>query len=234
MRLIVGLGNPGRRYDGSPHNLGYEVVDMLTARAGLKFRSSLRSLGLVARGMLEGIDAALLKPTTYMNLSGEAVSSFLRYHPVDLKELLVISDDTNLPMGRLRIREGGSHGGHKGLLSIIQVLGTNAFARLRIGVMPRVVAEAMVQPSQPLRSPTLHSFGDGARSRPHKRQAGVEEDNLVRYVLTPLRGEERLLMGRMKELAVDAAICYLKEGVARAANKYNKKDLGVTDTSRRC
>ena len=209
MHLIVGLGNPGRRYDGSPHNLGYEVVDMLTACAGLKFRASLRSSGLVARGMLEGIDAALLKPTTYMNLSGEAVSSFLRYHPVDLKELLVISDDTNLPMGRLRIREGGSHGGHKGLLSIIQVLGTNAFARLRIGVMPRAVAESMAC----------------------KRRAGVEEDELIRYVLTPLRGEERLLMRQMKELAVDAVICYLKEGVASAANKYNKKDLGVTDTS---
>ncbi|MCX6999038.1 MAG: aminoacyl-tRNA hydrolase [Candidatus Sumerlaeota bacterium] len=209
MHLIVGLGNPGRRYDGSPHNLGYEVVDMLTACAGLKFRASLRSLGLVARGMLEGIDAALLKPTTYMNLSGEAVSSFLRYHPVDLKELLVISDDTNLPMGRLRIREGGSHGGHKGLLSIIKVLGTNAFARLRIGVMPRAVAESMAR----------------------KRQVGVEEDDLVRYVLTPLRGEERLLMGRMKELATSAVLCYLKEGVASAANKYNKKDLVATDTS---
>jgi len=210
MHLIVGLGNPGRRYDGSPHNLGYEVVDMLSASGGLKFRASLRSLGLVARGMLEGIDAALLKPTTYMNLSGEAVSSFLRYHPVDLKELLVISDDTNLPMGRLRIREGGSHGGHKGLLSIIQVLGTNAFARLRIGVMPRAVDEAI----------------------PRKRRAGIEEDDLIRYVLTPLRGEERLLMGRMKELAVDAVLCYLKEGVASAANKYNKKDLIATDTSR--
>jgi len=209
MHLIVGLGNPGRRYDGSPHNLGYEVVDMLTACAGLKFRASLRSSGLVARGMLEGIDAALMKPTTYMNLSGEAVSSFLRYHPVDLKELLVISDDTNLPMGRLRIREGGSHGGHKGLLSIIKVLGTNAFARLRIGVMPRAVAESMAR----------------------KRQAGVEEDDLVRYVLTPLRGEERLLMGRMKELATSAVLCYLKEGVASATNKYNKKDLIAIDTS---
>lgn len=198
MRLIVGLGNPGRRYDGSPHNLGYEVVDMLSASGGLKFRASVRSSGLVARGMLEGIDAALLKPTTYMNLSGEAVSSFLRYHPVDLNELIVISDDTNLPMGRLRIREGGSHGGHKGLLSIIQVLGTNAFARLRIGVMP---------------------------------QAGVEEDELIRYVLTPLRGEERLLMGRMKELAASAALCYLKEGMASAANKYNKRDLMATDIS---
>jgi len=202
MHLIVGLGNPGRRYDGSPHNLGYEVVDMLTACAGLRFRTSLRSLGLLARGMLEGMDVALLKPTTYMNLSGEAVGSFLRYHHVDLKELLVISDDTNLPMGRLRIRSGGSHGGHKGLLSIIQVLGTNAFARLRIGVMPL------------------------------ERQEWVEEDDLVRYVLTPLRGEERLLMGRMKELATYAVICYLKEGMASAANKYNKKELLETDSLR--
>ena len=136
MRLVVGLGNPGRRYEKTPHNVGFEVVDILARRAGIQFRETFKGVGIIARGALGNQDTALLKPTTFMNLSGEAVGCFLRYHPLDVSDLLIISDDIHLPMGSLRFREGGSHGGHKGLLSIIQVLGTEAFARLRIGIHP--------------------------------------------------------------------------------------------------
>ncbi len=136
MRLIVGLGNPGRRYAGTPHNLGYEVVDLVAARAGLTFTASRELCGYIASGELAGYDVFLLKPTTYMNLSGEAVDDFIRHHPLELSNLLIVSDDINLPMGRLRFRERGSYGGHKGLLSIVRCLGTEDFARLRVGVYP--------------------------------------------------------------------------------------------------
>jgi len=136
MRLITGLGNPGRKYRETPHNVGFEVLDLLAFRGGLDFRASRKFAGLIAEGTVAGVPVYLLKPTTYMNLSGEAVSIFLRYHPLDLSDLLVITDDINLPMGRLRLRERGSHGGHKGLLSIIQMLGTEEFSRLRVGVHP--------------------------------------------------------------------------------------------------
>lgn len=136
MRVIIGLGNPGKKYDYSPHNLGFEVVDILAARSGMTFRSASRSSGIAAGGVYLGCEITLLKPTTFMNLSGEAVSLFLRYHPVDISDLLIITDDINLPMGRLRFREKGSHGGHNGLLSIINRMGSHEFPRLRIGVLP--------------------------------------------------------------------------------------------------
>ena len=136
MQLIVGLGNPGRKYRGTPHNLGYEVVELIATRAGLTFKASRKLRGYIASGKLAGCNIFLLKPTTYMNLSGEAVRDFLRHFALELSNLLIVSDDINLPMGSLRFRQRGSHGGHKGLLSIIQCLGTEDFARLRAGVHP--------------------------------------------------------------------------------------------------
>jgi peptidyl-tRNA hydrolase, PTH1 family len=136
MYLVAGLGNPGKKYDGTPHNLGYEVLDILADEAGLRFQSKMKFSGIAARGRIEEADTVFLKPTIYMNLSGISVSGFMRYNSVELKNLLVITDDINLPVGRLRFRERGSHGGHKGLLSIIEHLGTSDFTRLRIGVRP--------------------------------------------------------------------------------------------------
>lgn len=136
MRLLVGLGNPGRKYRHTPHNLGFDVLDVLAQRAGLTFRASRKLGAVVADGSLLEYNVTLLKPATFMNLSGEAVSRFLRYQPIDVSDLLVITDDMNLPFGRLRFRKGGSHGGHKGLLSIISHLGSEEFPRLRIGVHP--------------------------------------------------------------------------------------------------
>ncbi len=134
MRLIIGLGNPGRKYSGTPHNLGFEILDLLAHRAGIEFKSSLKYSACLAKGPLAGCEAILLKPATFMNNSGEAVFRFLRFHPVLPPEILVITDDIHLPLGRLRFREHGSHGGHKGLLSIIRSLDTEDFPRLRIGI----------------------------------------------------------------------------------------------------
>lgn len=132
MKLIVGLGNPGPRYRGTRHNLGFEVVDELAARAGIVFESAPAN-ALVARW--RRLDGAVLlaKPLTFMNASGEAVSALAHFFKIAPADLLVVTDDVNLPLGRLRARPSGSPGGHNGLKSIIAYLGEEV-PRLRIGV----------------------------------------------------------------------------------------------------
>lgn len=137
MRLIVGLGNPGRRYQHTPHNVGYDVVDVLAARGGLKWRPARRLDAEVAEGAVAGRECLLLKPTPYMNASGEVVAPLARAERLNVaSDLLVVHDDVALPLGRLRIRPSGSSGGHRGMESVIRHLGTPAFSRLRCGVAP--------------------------------------------------------------------------------------------------
>ena len=131
--LIVGLGNPGPEYRDTRHNLGFRVLDELAARLGVAFARE-KYAGLFAEGRAADARIALLKPMTYMNRSGESVCQAVRYCISGLENLLVVTDDVNLPLGRLRLRASGSAGGHNGLKSIIDHLGTNAFPRLRIGV----------------------------------------------------------------------------------------------------
>lgn len=133
MRLIVGLGNPGPRYRDTRHNVGFEVLDELAARARVAFGASPAD-ALVARRREGAGDALLAKPLTFMNLSGRAVGELTRYYRIDVADVLVVTDDVNLPAGRLRLRRGGSAGGHNGLKSIIECLGSDAFPRLRVGV----------------------------------------------------------------------------------------------------
>lgn len=132
MKLIVGLGNPGAKYAGTRHNVGFDVVDEVARRRALAFESS-PAEALMARERGPGARLVLAKPLTFMNLSGRAVADLVRYYRFDLDDILIVTDDVNLPLGRLRARRGGSDGGHNGLRSVIDVLGT-AFARLRIGV----------------------------------------------------------------------------------------------------
>ena len=133
LKLIVGLGNPGAKYRGTRHNVGFEVVDELARRRGLEFGSSPAD-ALLARERGPGARVMLAKPLTFMNLSGGAVAALQRYYRVEPEALLVVADDVNLPVGRLRGRRKGSDGGHNGLASISGALGGEAFARLRIGV----------------------------------------------------------------------------------------------------
>ncbi len=133
MILVVGLGNPGARYRDTPHNAGFWVCDRLAERHALGADST-RFQALVRRGRLGGADVALLRPQTYMNLSGQSVAEALRYLPVELAGMLVVYDDMDLPAGRLRIRQKGGHGGHNGLRSIIECVGSQDFPRIRIGV----------------------------------------------------------------------------------------------------
>ncbi len=134
MKVVAGLGNPGREYDHTPHNVGFAVVDRLAEQFTVKFKNSLRFKAETARVTVDGSPVLLAKPRTYMNLSGSAVSGLLKYHKATAQDLLVVVDDADLPLGRLRIRAGGSSGGHRGLESIIGCLGTGEFARIRIGV----------------------------------------------------------------------------------------------------
>lgn len=133
--LIVGLGNPGASYEKTRHNLGFMVVDLLAREYQTQVkRDECRSL--IGRAEIDNQKTELAKPQTFMNLSGEAVSCLLKKPGRDVGRMLVISDDLALPFGRIRIRPSGSHGGHNGLRSIIDCLGTNEFIRLRIGIMP--------------------------------------------------------------------------------------------------
>jgi PTH1 family peptidyl-tRNA hydrolase len=133
MKLVVGLGNPGRRYEGTRHNVGFDVLDMLARRHGLEWESAPRGIeALVARWRTA--DTVLAKPLTFMNLSGTALVPLLQFYKIDPVDLLVVVDDVHIDLGRLRSRPGGSAGGHNGLKSVIGSLGSEQFARLRIGV----------------------------------------------------------------------------------------------------
>jgi PTH1 family peptidyl-tRNA hydrolase len=136
MRLIAGLGNPGRKYQNTPHNIGFEILDELAARHSLNWvQGRYQVEGEVARGTIAGADSVLVKPTTYMNLSGQAIAPLVRHEGLDTnRDLLVIVDDVALPLGRLRLRASGSSGGHRGLESLFSSLQSRKFARLRCGV----------------------------------------------------------------------------------------------------
>ncbi|MDQ7040730.1 MAG: aminoacyl-tRNA hydrolase [Rhodothermus sp.] len=131
--LIVGLGNPGARYATTRHNAGFMVVDRLAERYGIAWRSE-RGPSLLGWGQLEGCPAGLMKPLTFMNRSGRAVAEVVHYYRIPLERLLVIYDDIHLPPGRIRLRPGGSAGGHNGVEDLIRALGTTTFPRLRIGI----------------------------------------------------------------------------------------------------
>lgn len=131
--LIVGLGNPGSWYANTRHNAGFMVVDRLAEHYGIAWRLE-GSVSLVGWGQLESCSAGLMKPLTYMNRSGGAVAAIVHYYRIPLERLLVVYDDIHLPPGRIRLRPGGSAGGHNGVEDIIRALGTTAFPRLRIGI----------------------------------------------------------------------------------------------------
>ena len=131
--LICGLGNPGREYAGNRHNAGFHCLELLARKWDLPF-TRIRFKASIATGQIAGVRAILAKPLTFMNNSGEAVSPLVGYYRVPTDQLLVIYDDLDLPLGKIRLRPGGSAGGHKGMLSIIRQLGTEDFPRLRLGI----------------------------------------------------------------------------------------------------
>ncbi len=133
MKVVIGLGNPGSRYEGTRHNVGFDVIDVLaqSPHAG-RFRGQFQAQ--VAELREDSDKVLLVKPETFMNLSGRCVRALVDFYQLALEDLLVVCDDVNLPLGQLRARARGSHGGHNGLRDIQEHLGTNEYARLRIGV----------------------------------------------------------------------------------------------------
>jgi PTH1 family peptidyl-tRNA hydrolase len=134
VKVVVGLGNPGRQYAETRHNVGWMVLDRLADRAKWTDRPARGASAAIVSGRYRGLDLALVKPQTFMNLSGIAVRKALARFRAPIGELLVVVDDFALPFGRLRFREGGSSGGHNGLESIIEDLASDRFARLRVGI----------------------------------------------------------------------------------------------------
>jgi PTH1 family peptidyl-tRNA hydrolase len=134
MRLIVGLGNPGREYESNRHNVGFQWVDELARVQKLNFKSESKFHGLTARGELHGHEVLLLKPQTFMNVSGRSVGALMQFYKIAPAEMLVVHDELDLPPGVARLKMGGGHGGHNGLKDIIAHLGSKDFWRLRIGI----------------------------------------------------------------------------------------------------
>ncbi|ELS01005.1 peptidyl-tRNA hydrolase [Xenococcus sp. PCC 7305] len=191
--LIVGLGNPESRYDQTRHNIGFEAVDSLAKTWGFSWRENKRFQGLVAEGVSPyGSKMRLLKPLTYMNRSGQAVRAVIDWYKIAPDSVLVIYDDMDLPVGRLRIRRSGSAGGHNGMKSIIAHLGKQDFPRLRIGI----------------------GKSDG------KRQT-------IGHVLGKFAPEEQKVIEEMLDISVKAVEKSLKEGVEKAMNIYNSKQLKI-------
>ncbi len=134
MKLVVGLGNPGKEYEGSRHNVGFLVIDLLAEANGEKWKTESKHQALTCKIIMDATQVLLAKPTTFMNLSGQAVSSLVKYYKIKSNDILVIQDELDLEPGSLRFTDGGKPGGHHGLESIQEMMPDVDFARLRIGV----------------------------------------------------------------------------------------------------
>jgi PTH1 family peptidyl-tRNA hydrolase len=199
VKAIVGLGNPGPKYRGTRHNVGFAVADELARRWDLQFESAPFE-ALIARFRPVGGEPVLLaKPLTFMNLSGEAAGALARYFRIDLGDLLIVVDEVHLPLGRLRARARGSAGGHNGLKSIIAHLGTDV-SRLRVGV------------------------GRGA-----ERPDGTVRRDLADHVLSRFEPEEQTEADRVIVRAADAAETFITSGIAAVMNAYNGGDPATSE-----
>lgn len=134
MKLIVGLGNPGKEYEYTHHNIGFLAIDYFAEKVQAQFKLAPKLKGMLAEVRIDNEKALLLKPMTYMNLSGESVSAVMKYYKINVEDLLVISDDLDSHTGRVRIRATGSAGGHNGHKSIMQLVGTSEYKRIKIGI----------------------------------------------------------------------------------------------------
>lgn len=131
--VVVGLGNPGKQYEQTKHNVGFLVIDKLAEKYEIPM-TKLQHKAFVGSGIIKGKKVLLVKPQTFMNLSGESVREIVNFYKVPQERFVVIYDDTSLPMGQIRLREKGSHGGHNGIRNIIQLMGTDVFGRVKVGI----------------------------------------------------------------------------------------------------
>ncbi len=193
MKLIVGLGNPGRVYANNRHNVGFVCLNHFARMQGIRFdkRQGRARIGL---GEVAGSKVVVAKPQTYMNLSGQSVSFLVKKFNINLNDLLVIHDDLDLPLNKIRIRYGGSSGGHKGVDSIISELRSQDFIRIRVGI-----------------------------GRPVKNEGFTEfsEDEIINYVLSDFTPNEKQTITQVIPRVSEAILCLLTEGLTAAMNQYN-------------
>ena len=192
--LIMGLGNPGRDYAHNRHNVGFWCVNRV-ARSYNVALNNRTSLATVGQGHIEGRDAVLAKPRTFVNNSGEAAAALVRRFRILPGHLLVICDSLDLPVGVVRVRARGSHGGHKGLKSITQKLGVDAFPRIRVGIgRPLVAGESSYDP-----------------------------EVIADYVLSDPPPDERRALDAATETVIAAVACIMEQGVEAAMNRFNRE-----------
>ena len=184
LKMVIGLGNPGKSYEGTRHNIGFEVVEAVADELGIKVKKR-RFGGLTCESEVDGIKLMLVKPQKYMNCSGQVVATAVGFYKLELDSILVVTDDMALEPGRIRIRRKGSSGGHNGLADIISKLGSEEFGRLRVGI-------------------------------------GSSEESVGRdYVLSRASGQEREELEQAVEKASEAVLCWVRDGIDSAMNKYN-------------
>jgi len=202
--LIVGLGNPGRKYEGTRHNVGFMAIDRLSKAWSIPVAQHSKFNGEFGDGRGPGGDRiALLKPLTYMNRSGQAIRAVVDWFKLSPEQVLIIYDDMDLPVGRLRMRLSGSAGGHNGMKSAISHLGTQDFPRLRIGI------------------------GSPQLKHPESNQGTVS------HVLGSFSSAERRTMDEMLDLVLDAVELGIRQGIAKSMSLYNGRSLTTSTESSR-
>lgn len=192
-KLIIGLGNPGEDYASSLHNVGFMCVNYFARKNSIRFKKK-QAEARTGSGKVGGIEVMVARPHTYMNRSGEAVGRLVRKYKIALDDLLVVYDDMDLPLGKIRIRPEGSSGGHKGMESIIQELGSQNFPRLRVGIGRPIATEGM----------------------PEDRNADV-----VTYLLSQFPPEVKKAINQILPKVNEAICCIVTEGVTAAMNRFN-------------
>ncbi len=201
MKIIIGLGNPGRKYKNNRHNLGFRVIDKLSDYLEVpvdkkKFSSKYGK---------KGSELLLVKPVTFMNDSGSAVISWINYYKVEQKDLLVVCDDLTLDLGLLRFRRSGSHGGHNGIKSVISRLNSNQFPRLRMGIgLPRITGVV--------------------RGKSPEEDFGLPLDS-ADYVLQDFKKDEKDSVEKMINYVPMAVKEFIENGIDEAMNKYNNRSI---------
>ncbi|HEX6986646.1 MAG TPA: aminoacyl-tRNA hydrolase [Planctomycetaceae bacterium] len=203
MHIVVGLGNPGREYQRTRHNIGFMCVERFAERIGLRFTQR-KANAEIASGMLDGESVLIAKPQTFMNDSGRSVASLVKFYKAPIENLIVVYDELDLPAGRIRLKPFGGHGGHNGMRSIVSALGGNqGFPRIRVGIG---------------RPP-----GAGA----------ANPDIAARYVLSPFRPDEQDLVEQTVSRVSEALETWVREGLEPAMNQLNTPSGAANGGSQR-
>ncbi len=194
MNLIVGLGNPGKAYAHNRHNIGFRCINYLARLHSIPAKKH-QCQSQIGSGEVAGVEVLLAKPKTFVNLSGEAIGLLMRKYSIPVNDLIIIYDDLDLPLGKLRLRPGGSAGGHKGINSIISALGSKDFGRIKVGI-----------------------------GRPTKEDGTpvTDEDAIVNHVLSDFTPQEEKAIKPAIARVAEAIHCVITEGIIAAMNKFNQ------------